>query len=83
MARWHLVARAKVGGFSCSQGWVTKIRPEAIVDMLLRFVHFSKELQWFSCGHVFGMFESPYENKGLVNFIFESIRKNATRLMKY
>ena len=26
-------------------------------------VDFSKELQWLSCGHVFGMFESPYKTR--------------------
>ena len=29
------------------------------------------------------MLESAYKNKGFVNFIFESITRNAVRLMKY
>ena len=29
------------------------------------------------------MLESPYTNKGFVNFIVESLAKNALRLMKY
>jgi len=29
------------------------------------------------------MLESPYKNKGFVNFVFESTSETATRLMKY
>ena len=29
--------------------------------------HFSQELQWFRCGHVFFMLEALSKNKGLVN----------------
>ena len=52
---------------------LTKLRPESFVDMLLHFVHFSKELQWFSCGHVLSTSESAYKNDGFVNFIDESL----------
>ena len=83
MARNRLAARAKVVGWYSSPRVFTKVRPELLASFYLQFVHFSKELQWFSCGHVLSTSESAYKNKGFVNFIVESLAINASRLTKY
>ena len=51
-------------------------------ELLESFVSFLQGIMRLHCGHIFGMLESAYKNKRFVNFIFETISRNAVLLMK-
>ena len=77
------MARAKVGGHGSSLPASRNFAPSSCASRSRVLVHFNSEFQWFSLGHHCRMLGSAYENKGFVNVIFESIARNAVRLVKY